>query len=302
LDAATWFLDAHELAAASGGQPRIGLQTWSSGNDVTAYAETIKLWARQWSEIQAMGAGDRLWDSSWLIGPQFQLAPLDAHGANSTVGRAFSEAALRGAEGLVLAWRNVAALARLRESEAFVATMAAARQQKHGSNRAEAYLDARVAQPTGSIHQKTVMLQSPLTANRTVAYVGGVDYCEERFDVFGSNTTYPVAPSAAGRAWQQKMSDLRRAASPGLSASSGGWHDTELRIDGPAAYDVALTFAQRWNERGCDLTYLPTRTPPPTPIPPPTLSQFSSDVGTQRTLPVASAHRAPSILTSALCQ
>ena len=102
-----------------------------------------------------------------------------------------------------------------------------------------------------------------------------VDFCESRWDVFGSNTSYPLATTADGRAWQQRMAALRKAASGGgLAAGDTGFHDTEVRLDGPAAYDVALNFAQRWNERSCDLTYLPYLQKPPLPIPLPRLADF----------------------------
>ena len=123
------------------------------------------------------------------IEPPSQRAPAqDASGAqDTTLGAVLTGAALRGAEVLALAWRNIASLTsgnldRLHEAERLVAALAAAAARRNGTNRVEAHLDARGAAPTGSIHQKLVLVRGGATRNKTVAYVGGIDFCESRWD------------------------------------------------------------------------------------------------------------------------
>eukprot|EP00658_Telonema_sp_P-2_P019415 TRINITY_DN1765_c0_g1_i23.p1 TRINITY_DN1765_c0_g1~~TRINITY_DN1765_c0_g1_i23.p1 ORF type:complete len:726 (-),score=121.96 TRINITY_DN1765_c0_g1_i23:137-2314(-) len=278
-----WFLNTTEIVAASGGQPRIGLQEWSSGNEVTAFAEGVDLWAEIYSETAQLGPGGRFWDTSWLIGPVYELVPaLDANrSANTSIGAVLAAAGMRGAQVLALSWRNIASTARFDEVNAFVDLMqatATAVGKAGGKNRIEAYSDGRI-NPTGSLHQKTVVVTVGAT-NRSVAYLGGVDFCESRWDVFGSNSSYPKATSPEGIAWQAKMWNLRHqdgGSSPLGQKVGPGWHDTEFRLDGPAAFDVALNFAQRWNEQHCYLTDgVPVIQPPLVPIPEPVLEEFGN--------------------------
>ena len=102
-----------------------------------------------------------------------ELSPA-ATGASDGVGLPLltlpPDAGRRGTDVLALIWRNLPKPARLAEVEAFVAEMESI--NSSGRGRVEAYMDERIS-PSGSIHQKTVVVRSPATANRTVAYVGG---------------------------------------------------------------------------------------------------------------------------------
>jgi len=82
----------------------------------------------------------------------------------------------------------------------------------------------------GSWHQKfQVVRRSPdALGNRVVGYVGGIDINRNRLD----------APGHHGRAWQPP--------GPSRTPSPRAFHDVHARVTGPAAADVALTFARRW--------------------------------------------------------
>jgi len=273
------------MKVANAGSKR-ELQLMSTGNDVRFIAEGQEVWKSMYDDIQNLAGTGVIWDAQWLIGSRFQMRPeLDRAGvANTSLGTVFADAALKGTEVLVLAWRNWDGSGRMEEEEDMLAEIRATQATIHAQgqvNRAEAYLDGRV-NPLGSLHQKALVIGLP---DGTVTYIGGLDFCESRWDIFGSNTTYPVAKTPEGRAWQSKAAALRLAEGGGdpLQASlTHGWHDTEVRIDGPAGWDIALNFAQRWNEQSCYLTdAYPVRQPPLTPIPLPRKTSFGQRRGTQ---------------------
>lgn len=82
----------------------------------------------------------------------------------------------------------------------------------------------------GSWHQKfQVVRRSPdALGNRVIGYVGGIDMNRNRVD----------SPGHHGRAWQPP--------GPSKTPSPRAFHDVHARVTGPAAADVALTFAHRW--------------------------------------------------------
>ena len=82
----------------------------------------------------------------------------------------------------------------------------------------------------GSWHQKfQVVRRSPdALGNRVIGYVGGIDMNRNRVD----------SPGHHGRAWQPP--------GPSSTPSPRAFHDVHARVTGPAAADVALTFAHRW--------------------------------------------------------
>jgi phosphatidylserine/phosphatidylglycerophosphate/cardiolipin synthase-like enzyme len=82
----------------------------------------------------------------------------------------------------------------------------------------------------GSWHQKfQVVRRSPdALQNRVIGYVGGIDINRNRID----------SPGHHGRAWQPP--------GPSKTPSPRAFHDVHARITGPAAADIAITFARRW--------------------------------------------------------
>ncbi|KAK9164602.1 hypothetical protein Syun_005504 [Stephania yunnanensis] len=92
-------------------------------------------------------------------------------------------------------------------------------------------------------HQKCVIVdaQGPGNKRKIIAFVGGLDLCDGRYDtpehrlfrdldtVFQDDFHNPTFP-------------------PGTKGPRQPWHDWHSKIDGPAAYDVLKNFEQRWKK------------------------------------------------------
>ena len=95
------------------------------------------------------------------------------------------------------------------------------------TRRGMAVLD-RSTRPFGSFHQKATVLIKEITqeitgnkSQRMIAYVGGIDLANGRWDTPFHHTFDPDRPG-------------------------GAWHDVQAKITGNAAADVLLNFKQRW--------------------------------------------------------
>ncbi|CAI5728960.1 unnamed protein product [Peronospora destructor] len=91
--------------------------------------------------------------------------------------------------------------------------------------------DDRLPHDLSSQHQKTLVLAkgtSVDTDDQPVAYVGGIDITNDRWDTIYHNAT--AIRDEAGIYFRNK-----------------GWVDSSLRIHDPAAKDVASNFLARWN-------------------------------------------------------
>ncbi|CAO2835004.1 unnamed protein product [Amaranthus hypochondriacus] len=91
-------------------------------------------------------------------------------------------------------------------------------------------------------HQKTVIVDADAGNNRRkiVAFVGGLDLCDGRYDTPG----HPLF-----RSLQTTHKDDYH--NPCFQGNTTGcprepWHDLHCKIDGPAAYDVLTNFQERW--------------------------------------------------------
>ncbi|GAA0153971.1 phospholipase [Lithospermum erythrorhizon] len=91
-------------------------------------------------------------------------------------------------------------------------------------------------------HQKTIIVDADAGNNRRkiVAFVGGLDLCDGRYDT----PEHPIF-----RTLQTVHADDYH--NPTYTGSSAGcprepWHDLHSKIDGPAAYDVLTNFEERW--------------------------------------------------------
>lgn len=109
-------------------------------------------------------------------------------------------------------------------------------------------------------HQKTVVVDAPppamvpprahpdvATKRHVVAFVGGIDLCDGRYDtgdhpIFG--TDGPGGPHE---------NDHHQPNVEGWVPERRGprepWHDIHARIEGPAAYDVMINFIERWSKQ-----------------------------------------------------
>eukprot|EP01125_Pyxidicula_operculata_P002185 TRINITY_DN12102_c0_g1_i1.p1 TRINITY_DN12102_c0_g1~~TRINITY_DN12102_c0_g1_i1.p1 ORF type:complete len:748 (-),score=181.20 TRINITY_DN12102_c0_g1_i1:105-2348(-) len=100
-------------------------------------------------------------------------------------------------------------------------------------------------------HQKSVILDEALKGQpldsdtrRVVAYVGGLDLCDGRWDT-PKKTLYRSLNSAHKGDWHMPW--------PGPTEVHGPrepWQDIHSRVEGPAARDVLTNFEQRWHKQG----------------------------------------------------
>lgn len=101
----------------------------------------------------------------------------------------------------------------------------------------EAVLDSRLAPvPASSHHQKFIVAVSK-TTGKSVGYVGGIDVCLDRWD--HSAHDGPLERQQDGIS----IGDLET-----HTASQPGWHDVQVRIEGPAVVQLWQAFRQRWND------------------------------------------------------
>lgn len=101
----------------------------------------------------------------------------------------------------------------------------------------EVVLDSRLAKvPASSHHQKFILAVSK-QSERDVAYIGGIDICLDRWD------------SPSHNAAKERQCDVIEA---GLiqthTPSQPGWHDVQVRVQGPALGQIYETFQERWND------------------------------------------------------
>nr|GMC65868.1 phospholipase D delta-like [Ipomoea batatas] len=90
-------------------------------------------------------------------------------------------------------------------------------------------------------HQKCVLVdtQGENGNRRITAFLGGLDLCDGRYDTPEHRLFHDLDTVFKG--------DFHQPSLPaGTKAPRQPWHDLHCRIDGPAAYDVLINFAQRW--------------------------------------------------------
>ncbi|MGE0203112.1 MAG: phosphatidylserine/phosphatidylglycerophosphate/cardiolipin synthase family protein [Hyphomicrobiaceae bacterium] len=101
----------------------------------------------------------------------------------------------------------------------------------------EAILDSRLAPVPASAHHQKFVVAVSKEVERNVAYVGGIDVCLDRWD-------RPAHDAAAER--QQDV--VRSAGIETHTPSQPGWHDVQVRIQGPAVTQIWQVFQSRWND------------------------------------------------------
>ena len=145
-------------------------------------------------------------------------------GPGSEVGGVLADAARRGVSVRGLLWRSHPA----GHGAAEVTNVLLSRTVNDAGG--DVVLDHRVRRK-GSHHQKVVVIHrgSLDTADRDVAFLGGIDLAHGRHD----------GPPHHGDRQPLHLSDARYGDRP-------PWHDVQIRIDGPAVQQVSWTFGERW--------------------------------------------------------
>ncbi len=101
----------------------------------------------------------------------------------------------------------------------------------------EAILDSRLAPVPASAHHQKFILTTSADSARNVAYLGGIDVCLDRWD----RPEHDAAP--------ERQCDVVRAGTMEThTPSQPGWHDIQVRLQGPAIAQIWEAFRERWND------------------------------------------------------
>ncbi|CDP01838.1 unnamed protein product [Coffea canephora] len=103
------------------------------------------------------------------------------------------------------------------------------------------YMKQKVVGTFFTHHQKCVLVDTQAFGNnrKITAFLGGLDLCDGRYDT-PEHRIFHGLDSVFKDDFHQPTFPV------GTKAPREPWHDLHCRIDGPAAYDVLLNFAQRW--------------------------------------------------------
>ena len=164
---------------------------------------------------------------------------------------AFTNAIAKGATSLSLLWRNIVPpgegeISNFDRVTSFKASIAAANDAVGGSSRA--IIDGRTPLPSGSHHQKTLVVKRD---GEAVAYVGGIDLTRDRWDT----SEHPCAATPQGKDCATRETEPNQ--------TTKGWEDVHLRLRGPAVLDVASNFVNRWNDAEKPSNVKPVEEVPP---------------------------------------
>ncbi|GAA0143638.1 phospholipase [Lithospermum erythrorhizon] len=105
------------------------------------------------------------------------------------------------------------------------------------------YMKQKVVGSCFTHHQKCVIVdnQAPGNFRKLTAFIGGLDLCDGRYDTPEHRLFQDVDTVFNGDFHQPNIPI-------GTKAPRQPWHDLHCKIDGPAAYDVLMNFAQRWRK------------------------------------------------------
>jgi phospholipase D1/2 len=107
-------------------------------------------------------------------------------------------------------------------------------------------------------HQKTVVVDAPSGSQRRsiVAFVGGIDLCDGRYDT-PSHSLFTTLQDGSDHS-----RDFHQPNFPGACIEKGGprepWHDIHSKLEGPVAWDVLYNFEQRWKKQADPNLLIPT--------------------------------------------
>ncbi|OQS05109.1 phospholipase D, Pi-sPLD-like-9 [Thraustotheca clavata] len=208
-----WFLTNEEITQARGGEPRTTLAPYTTNNQVHVFPDTSSAFASMYKDITK---AQTAYFNGWTLNDIPYMPHVDKSLTfKSTWGQAIERNNLS-AHGLV--WSNLMDLSRVTDMFAWMNTL--------NSSDAQLMTDNRITKPTGSLHQKSLILES---SSDLIAYVGGVDQALDRWD-----TKY------------HNESALRKSAN--IAVDFNGWMDVHTKVIGPAATDILGNFLDRWND------------------------------------------------------
>ncbi|KAG2530896.1 hypothetical protein BBO99_00000241 [Phytophthora kernoviae] len=223
-----WFITEQEILSSRGGIPRDGLETYTTGNNVTVYTVANEFFTAVVDDFSATKEGDRVMYSGWdtCIIP-FE-ADIDPTGAKTGFDVMFKGIVERGGNVNLMSWSNY--LLTSQNTKARDAINAIPPSPINGA-KAVFIFDDRVPMAASSHHQKMIVIAANKSTGKDehpISYVGGIDLTNDRWDNIYHNT-----------------SAIREAAN--IPYRNKGWIDAHFRIHGPASKEVANTFLDRWN-------------------------------------------------------
>uniref|UniRef100_M4BZC5 phospholipase D n=1 Tax=Hyaloperonospora arabidopsidis (strain Emoy2) TaxID=559515 RepID=M4BZC5_HYAAE len=230
LDAEDWFLTKQELTGSRGGIPRDDMSVYTTGNKVTSYTVTNEVYNAVYDELSATTVGDRVLLAAWSLALVPLKPDIDSKGNTTGIKEVFAGVVKRGGSVNILNWATIASRYTSYNIKARNAINSIPPSPINGA-KAVLIFDDRYPRPFMSHHQKNMVIavnSSMDPDEQPVAYVGGVEFTNDRWDTISHNN-----------------SEIREAAK--LNHLSEGWVDGHLRIHGPAAKDVANNFVARWN-------------------------------------------------------
>ncbi|GMF20835.1 unnamed protein product [Phytophthora lilii] len=263
LDPEAWFLTEEEITESRGGIPRKDLSVYTTGNKVTSYTVANEFYNAVYDDLSATKEGDRVLLAAWLA----TLVPLkpdvDPTGTKTGVKEVIAGIVERGGNVNILNWANIAVGYTSYNIKARDAINSIPPSPINGA-KAVLIFDDRLPKALSSHHQKNMVIAANSSTDpddQPVAYVGGLDLANDRWDTIYHNVT---AIRDAGK----------------ITFREKGWMDGHIRIHGPAAKDVANNFLARWNSdyipcQGLDDELLDFENPEYEPLPP--LDYASSD-------------------------
>ncbi|RLN21379.1 hypothetical protein BBO99_00000242 [Phytophthora kernoviae] len=223
-----WFLTEQEILDSRGGIPRDGLETYTTGNNVTTFTVTKDFFESVYDDFSATKEGDRVMYAGWDTALIPFEADVDPSGNKTRFDVVFKGIVERGGHVNLLNWANY--LLSGHNIKARDAINAIPPSPINGA-KAVYLFDDRLPNSLSSHHQKTITIavnKSTGEDEHPIAYVGGLDLTNDRWDTMYHNVTA-----------------IRDAAD--ITFRNKGWMDASFRIHGPAAKDVANNFLARWN-------------------------------------------------------
>ncbi|DAZ92830.1 TPA: hypothetical protein N0F65_009632 [Lagenidium giganteum] len=222
LDPKEWFLTEDEMTLSRWGVPRADLELYTTGNEVTSYVVGDEYFRAVLDEFDNANENDRIFLTGWSVDDVPFDPTKDQSGATTGFKKLISNAVNRGADFRSLVWPNLLERRQNIKMRDFINRLPLPK--AHGP--ARFVFDDRL--PAGGIashHQKSVIFDKD---DDLVAYVGGIDLTNERWDTI-----------------KHDQAALRRSAK--IRRLFDGWLDAQLKLHGPAAKDVANNFLSRWN-------------------------------------------------------
>ncbi|HEV3187231.1 MAG TPA: phospholipase D family protein [Acidimicrobiales bacterium] len=215
-----WFLTPEQRGNSTSeiDADRIAGVAWTEGNHVTVLVDGATYFRRLSETIAELSANDELRFTDWRGDGDERLS--DDGVSISTL---MADACRRGVNVRGLLWRSHSDLLAFSKKEN---RRLAIEVSEAGG---DVLLDRRVRRG-GSHHQKMVLMRHALSADRDVAFIGGIDLSHGRRD-----------DSLHGGDVQIIKLDPRYGTRP-------PWHDVQLEVRGPAVATLDLTFRERWED------------------------------------------------------